>query len=111
MKFIREWSNPLSLVVVVITIVTTIVITSRALVTKNEFDAAIQSTEKRIDCVVSDTEAKIKTSQAAQERYFEEYIKNAAAWAADNAAEKTIKRWLIVVEARERKRAILDSGD
>lgn len=94
MKFIREWPNGLNLVVVVITIITSVVITSRALVTRGELEAAIKTQEIALEraCVTNDT--KLKTSQAMQEKYFEEYIKNAAAWAADRAARKAVREYV-----------------
>jgi Na+-translocating ferredoxin:NAD+ oxidoreductase RnfG subunit len=80
---IRELSYPLNLIVVVITIISTIVITSRALVTREEFEKEIVATE-----------GKIRSSQLAQEKYFEEYIKNAAMWAADRAARKAVREYV-----------------
>ena len=99
MGFIRQWSNPLSLAVIIITIVSSIVITSRALVTREEFLRGAEEIDDKIDRVAETTDAKIRSSQAAQEKYFEEYIKNAVTWAADRAARRAVREYVEFVRS------------
>lgn len=83
MKFIREWSNRIGLLTLVIGILSTLVLSSRAIVT-----------QEQIKEMLTIQDAKFNSSQELQNQFLIEQMKSSSAWAADRAARKAVREYV-----------------
>lgn len=83
MKLIRDWANQFGLLAGIIGIISTLVITSRAIVTNDQ-----------IREIIDIQDSKFRISQEAQNEFLIEQMKSSASWAADRAAKKAVREYV-----------------